>query len=196
MERLAKLSGLSHAKKDHLIHSLWSIIGELRQEVSGLREQARCLEIEKTSLQAQAAKNSSNSSKPPASDGLRKTRSLRKQGERPVGGVPGHKGSTLERSATPEHIVEHLPLPQCEACGTRLEPGEYQARQVFDLPQPVLEVTEHRAWQAHCDCGHLKARGIPRRGEGSSAVRSPFQGRRGLPHSVSDAACQTHRRTA
>ena len=31
------------------------------------------------------------------------------------GGVPGHKGSTLERSATPEHIVEHLPLPQCEA---------------------------------------------------------------------------------
>ena len=78
---------------------------------------------------------------------MRKTRSLRKRGERPVGGVPGHKGSTLERSATPEHIVEHLPLPQCEACGTRLEPGEYQARQVFDLPQPVLEVTEHRAWK-------------------------------------------------
>ena len=71
-----------------------------------------------------------------------------------MGGVPGHKGSTLERSATPEHIVEHLPPPQCEACGTRLEPGEYQARQVFDLPQPVLEVTEHRAWQARCGCGH------------------------------------------
>ena len=46
MESLAKLSGLSHAKKDHLIHSLWSIIGELRQEVSGLREQAHRLEIE------------------------------------------------------------------------------------------------------------------------------------------------------
>jgi hypothetical protein len=52
MERLAKLSGLSQAQKDHLIHSLWSIIGELRQEVSGLREQAHRLEIEKTSLQA------------------------------------------------------------------------------------------------------------------------------------------------
>jgi len=101
MESLAKLSGLSQAKKDHLIHALWSIVGELRQEVSGLREQAHRLEIEKTSLQAQAAKNSSNSSKPPASDGLRKTRSLRKQGERPVGGVPGHKGSTLEPSETP-----------------------------------------------------------------------------------------------
>ena len=47
MERLAKLSGLSHAKKDHLIHSLWSIIvGELCQEVSGQREQAHRLEIE------------------------------------------------------------------------------------------------------------------------------------------------------
>ena len=169
MERLAKLSGLSHAKKDHLIHSLWSIIGELRQEVSGLREQAHRLEIEKTSLQAQAAKHSSNSSKPPASDGLRKTRSLRKQGERPVGGVPGHKGSTLERSATPEHIVEHLPLPQCEACGTRLEPGEYQARQVFDLPQPVLEVTEHRAWQARCGCGHLQQGAFP------DEVKAPVQ---------------------
>ena len=163
MESLAKLSGLSHAKKDHLIHSLWSIIGELRQEVSGLREQAHRLEIEKTSLQAQAAKNSSNPSKPPTSDGLRKTRSLRKRGERPVGGVPGHKGSTLERSATPEHIVEHLPPPQCEACGTRLEPGEYQARQVFDLPQPVLEVTEHRAWQARCGCGHLQQGASPTR---------------------------------
>ena len=46
MESLAKLSGLSQAKKDHLIHSLWSIIGELRQEVSGLREQAHRLVIE------------------------------------------------------------------------------------------------------------------------------------------------------
>ena len=46
MESLAKLSGLSHAKKDHLIHVLWSIVGELRQEVSGLREQAHRLEIE------------------------------------------------------------------------------------------------------------------------------------------------------
>ena len=92
MERLAKLSGLSHAKKDHLIHSLWSIVGELRQELSGLRKQAHRLEIEKTSLQAQAAKHSSNSSKPPASEGLRKTRSLRKQGERPVGGCSRTQG--------------------------------------------------------------------------------------------------------
>ena len=46
MESLAKLSGLSRAKKDHLIHSLWSIVGELCQEVSGLREQAHRLEIE------------------------------------------------------------------------------------------------------------------------------------------------------
>ena len=60
MERLAKLSGLSHAQKAHLIHSLWSIIGELRQELSGLREQAHRLEIEQTSLQAQAGKHSAN----------------------------------------------------------------------------------------------------------------------------------------
>jgi len=178
MERLAKLSGLSRAKKDHLVHSLWSIVGGLRQEVSGLREQAHRLEIEKTSLQAQAAKKRSNSSKPPALEGLGKTRSLRRRGERPVGGVPGHKGSMLERSETPEHIVEHLPLPQCEACGTRGISGPPSFRSVS---------TGAGGHRTPCLASPLwlwssTARGIPRRGTGSSAVRSPFQGRRGLPH--------------
>ena len=119
MESLAKLSGLSHAKKDHLIHSLWSIVGELRQEVSGLREQAHRLEIEKTSLQAQAAKNSSNSSKPPASDGLRKTRSLRKRGERPVGGFPDTR---VPRLSAPQ--LRSTSLSTCRCRSARLaEPG-------------------------------------------------------------------------
>ena len=119
MESLAKLSGLSHAKKDHLIHSLWSIIGELRQEVSGLREQAHRLEIEKTSLQAQAAKNSSNSSKPPASDGLRKTRSLRKQGERPVGVF---SDTRVPRLSAPQ--LRSTSLSTCRRRSARLaEPG-------------------------------------------------------------------------
>ena len=52
MESLAKLSGLSHAQKAHLIHSLWSTVGELCQEVSGLREQAHRLEIEMSFMSA------------------------------------------------------------------------------------------------------------------------------------------------
>ena len=119
MESLAKLSGLSHAKKDHLIHSLWSIVGELRQEVSGLQEQAHRLEIEKTFLQAQAAKHSSNSSKPLASEGLRKTRSLRKQGERPVGVFPDTR---VPRLSAPQ--LRSTSLSTCRSHSARLaEPG-------------------------------------------------------------------------
>jgi len=58
-------------------------------------------------LKRQIAKNSSNSSKPPSSDGFRKQRtsSLRKKGEKTTGGQEGHKGVTLNQVETPDHKV-------------------------------------------------------------------------------------------
>ena len=97
MERLPELSGLSHADKDQLIRFLWESLGELREELSELRAAVQRLETENAALRAQLAKDSTNSSKPPASDGLRKTCSLRPPSERPVGGVPGHPDFTLPR---------------------------------------------------------------------------------------------------
>src|SRR5256885_11888493 len=49
-------------------------------------------------LQARLAKSSHNSSTPPASDGygkVKRTASLRKAGDKPHGGQPGHEGQTL-----------------------------------------------------------------------------------------------------
>ena len=169
MERLPELSGLSHADKDQLIRFLWESLGELREELSELRAAVQRLETENAALRAQLAKDSTNSSKPPASDGLRKTCSLRQPSERPVGGVPGHPGFTLPRSETPDFLVDHLPPQHCEACGTPLEAGDCQSRQVSGLPAPVLEVTGHRRWQTRCGCGHLQQGTFP------DEVQAPVQ---------------------
>jgi hypothetical protein len=73
-------------------------------------------------LQARLAKYSRNSSKPPSSDGDRKvkrTDSLRKSGERPNGGQPGHEGHTLRASDAPDHIEMHG-VEQCARCQASL----------------------------------------------------------------------------
>lgn len=147
MEELPDLTGFTHEQKDALIHFLWRTVCELRQEVARLN--ARVSELE-----GQLAKNSRNSSKPPSAEGLRKPKSLRKSGERPPGGQPGHPGSTLKRSAHPDRVVDHPLPPTCDACGRPLvgKPCT-DVRQVFDLPPVHVEVTEHRIGEALCACG-------------------------------------------
>ena len=113
-------------------------------------------------LEARLAKDRHNSSKPPSSDGMRKPKSLRQAGERPPGGQPGHRGSTLKRVAHPEHVVEHPLPPTCEACGRPLAveiTGE--VRQVFDRPPVHVEVTEHRTFEARCACGKVHRSAFP-----------------------------------
>src|SRR5450631_1457832 len=107
-------------------------------------------------LERRLGLNSSNSGKPPSSDGLKKpsrVSSLREPSGKKTGGQKGHPGTTLRRTENPDATVDHYP-EACTACGEALTAAMakgHVARQVFDLPEPTpLVVTEHRAHDCCC----------------------------------------------
>jgi transposase len=101
--------------------------------------------------------DSTNSSKPPSSDGLKKkprlARSLRGRSGKTSGGQEGHKGDTLRQVANPDFVIPHTACV-CEHCRSPLDPKSvigHEKRQVFDLPERPLPVTEHRASIHRCE---------------------------------------------
>src|SRR5271155_3522630 len=117
-------------------------------------------------LERRLGLNSSNSGKPPSSDGLKKparVSSLRERSGKKLGGQKGHKGETLRQVTDPNEVVNHYP-PACSMCGAGLDPKTsvgHSARQVFDLPQPQpLVVTEHRAHDCECTACGAKTRAL------------------------------------
>lgn len=143
-----------------LVSLLLGRINTLEAELKAAQERNRKLED-------RLAQNSQNSHKPPSSDGPEKARpkSLRKPGSRKAGGQAGHPGQTLQRVNNPDHVEIHrlYCCPQCRGRGLRGEPAlDYESRQVFDLPERLLEVTEHRAEVKCCpDCGEIVKADFP-----------------------------------
>jgi transposase len=158
LKTLPDLSRLTHAQKDELIIYLF---GEVQKLIAVVEAQdARIKELE-----ARLGKNSSNSSKPPSSDGLSKApKSLRKRSGKKVGGQAGHKGETLRQVTQPdETIILEVPT-HCMACGQRLEVEEariVETRQVFDIPSSLHTVTAHCAQEVRCSCGHKNRSDYP-----------------------------------
>jgi transposase len=147
--------------------------GALKELIAGL--QARIAELER-----RLGLNSSNSGKPPSSDGLKKpmrTSSLREPSGKTRGGQKGHPGETLRQVKTPDIVVDHYP-DICAGCGAALTAAmatSHTVRQVFDLPEPRPPVvTEHRAHV--CSCAHC---GTPSSAAFPEGVAAPVQyGRR------------------
>lgn len=68
----------------------------LKAEIAMLKAENVKKDREISRLKSQIDKNSSNSSKPPSSDGLKKILNSREKSERKTGGQPQHKGHTIQ----------------------------------------------------------------------------------------------------
>ncbi|MGJ4994269.1 IS66 family transposase [Bradyrhizobium sp. HKCCYLS3077] len=159
------------------VDSLLVLIGELQARNALLEQQNALLLTRVADLERRLGLDSSNSSKPPSSDGPgqgpRRTRSLRERGVRKPGGQPGHPGKHLKRSEQVDHTIIHRPAT-CGHCQAALgeEPLDLvDRRQVFDLPAPrPLLVTEHQRYRCRCSgCGAVTTGSFP------PEVRAPVQ---------------------
>jgi transposase len=132
-----------------LVESLYDVIASLEARIAV--------------LEGQQKKNSQNSSKPPSSDGLRRTMSLREVTGKKPGGQAKHEGRTLERVAEPDAIRVHAAPEVCSHCHTSL--GSVVAeiaetRQVMDVPKVKMFTTEHRVERKRCPCCHAAATAV------------------------------------
>lgn len=137
------------------------LIETLSQKVEKLSKKLITLELENSQLKARLAKyetpkNSNNSSIPPSQDKNRpKRKSLRTKTGRKPGGQKGRKGTTLKMIDTADVTEEHIPS-YCNCCGNDLSsfPKQYAgSRQIFDIPEIKIKVTEHKVYKKVCPCG-------------------------------------------
>jgi transposase len=148
--------------------------------LAGLRARVEWLEAENAELRRRLGLNSTNSSKPPSSDGLAKSRPGSRQGKgsgRRRGKQPGAPGSALALVADPDETLEHRP-DRCAnpVCGVGLADAvEYarQRRQVFELPEVRLRVVEHRLIALRCACCGWVSEPVAPEGVGGRAQYGP-----------------------
>ena len=137
---------LTDEDKDKIIARLTAENAALRQRVSQLEEQVKRLEKQVRELLAKLAMNSSNSSKPPSSDGLKKPapKSLREKTGRKVGGQHGHKGAGFPLPDKVNSVVPCLP-EVCKRCANadfcQLQPQRVvETRSVVDVQIDVKRI--------------------------------------------------------
>lgn len=155
--------------KEYILE-LQGVIAQQAQHIKLLEEKVSFLmsEIQKLSVK----KDSHNSSLAPSTDIFKKNQSLRPKSHLKTGGQPGHKGSTLEMSASPDEIIE-LKSNYCTSCGTDLKDETFvlQAkRQEIDLPPIAPIYREYQQYSCKCSCcGHKQIASFP------VAIKAPIQ---------------------
>ena len=150
----------------HTLAEKDAIILKLTAQIQLLTSQNRLLTEKIAALERRLKLNSTTSNKPQSSDGLSKKpapQSLREKSERSSGGQHGHKGHTLKQVTSPDKIVTHT-VDNCKVCGCSLlnrPSDQIIKRQVFDIPPPIITITEHQAEKKTCKCGVVTTSNFP-----------------------------------
>ncbi len=147
------------------IEGCHSLIEQLLLIIEKRQERIDALEREVSELKAQLNQNSQNSSRPPSSDGFNKPKpAFAKRKKKRRGGQIGHLGKTLKRVAAPDMVVDCEP-PDCVCGNPEWRKGSEiaESRQVFELPEPCLEVIEYRRIRRVCRCGRASCGRFPER---------------------------------
>ena len=151
---------------------------DLEKRVVELEGQVRGLLAHIADLHARLGLDSTNSSKPPSSDGpSAKPRGKRKSKGGKLGGRPGHEGHAFEKFA-PDEIAAVVPLvpTHCGHCGKalpELPPNPRAIPAVFqhiELPVLKLVVTEYRRFKRACPCCGKRTRAPLPAGVGPSRL--------------------------
>ena len=152
-------------------------IAQQQQQIADAERQIADAKRQIADLERQLAlckQNSTNSSKPPSSDGLAgepRERGRRKKSRRRVGGQPGHRGA--HRPQVPAERVDEIRpvLPeQCQHCGHPLPAqieqvqtsGAVQRHQVTELPPIQARLIEYQCHRVVCpECGESTRATVP-----------------------------------
>jgi transposase len=164
------------AEKDQQIRRQSEEIAKQQQQIADAEKQIADLNRQL----AQRKQNSTNSSKPPSSDGLAgepRQRGRRKKSRRKAGGQPGHRGA--HRSLAPAERVDEIRpvLPeQCRHCGHLLPAqveqvqsiGAVQRHQVTELPPIQARLIEYQCHRVLCpECGESTRAAVPEEATGN-----------------------------
>ena len=123
-----------------------------RNQIESQRNQIDRLEFRVKELESQLHQNSRNSNYPSSMDKFKPKPAFPRLKGGKIGGKPGHDGGTLKMVPAPDVVKTHTP-EVCARCGQihGAEPLVVRARrQVFDIPPPRIEVTEHQVLDWVC----------------------------------------------
>ena len=143
-----------------IINSWKSKYNKLKSKYGELKTENEALKAEIEDLKSKGRKNSSNSHRPPSTDGYKKKpKNNRVPSGKKQGAQEGHKGKTLEKSDHVDEVVIHEPDEEFCECGYPLKdaPIVYCNRcQCIDLPDFKFHVTEHQYLSRQCPvCGKI-----------------------------------------
>ena len=168
----------SNKKANARVDELLSANMKAMEKSTELLEKIAELTAQNKSLREKQSLDSSNSSKPPSSDGLAKNpvnkdRSLRGKSGKKQGGQPGHKGSTYMATREPDNNEPHMPkrcsnCPNYDKCLASAKIGE--TRTVVEIQIKTIHTAHHAMVVTECPLCHKKLKG-----EFPADIKAPLQ---------------------